>query len=63
MLAFATNAPDEYRDNEAEVIGLLASGRAAPHIGSRFSLDDVAAALQLVGDGQAIGKVVLDVSR
>jgi NADPH2:quinone reductase len=33
-----------------------------PHIGQRFPLDDVVAALQFVGDGRAIGKVVLDVS-
>jgi NADPH2:quinone reductase len=63
MLGFATNAPEEYAANEAELIGLLAAGRIAPHIGRRFSLDDVVAALQFVGDGKAIGKVVLDVSR
>ena len=63
MLSFATNAPDELRSNEAELMDLLASGRVLPHIGQRFPLDDVAAALQFVADGRAIGKVVLDVSR
>ena len=62
MLSFATNAPDEFRTNEAELMALLADGRVRPHIGKRFSLDDVVAALRYVGDGQAIGKVVLDVS-
>ena len=63
MLAFATNAPDAFRRNEAELMDLLASGRVLPHIGRRFPLDEVVAALQFVGDGRAIGKVVLDVSR
>ena len=63
MLSFATNAPDELRSNEAELMDLLASGRVLPHIGQRFPLDDVVAALQFVSDGRAIGKVVLDVSR
>jgi len=62
MLSFATNAADEFRRNEAELIGLLASGRAVPHIGARFPLDEAAAALQFVADGRAIGKVVLEVS-
>ena len=61
MLTFATNAPDEFRRNEAELLGLLAARRALPYIGKRFALDDVVAALQFVADGQAIGKVVLDV--
>src|SRR5437764_2968288 len=60
MLAFATNAADEFRTNEAELLDLLATGRVRPHIGTRFGLDEVAAALRFVGDGRAIGKVVLD---
>jgi NADPH2:quinone reductase len=63
MLAFATNATEEFAGNEAELMDLLASGRVLPHIGQRFPLDEVVAALQFVGDGRAIGKVVLDVSR
>jgi len=63
MLSFATNAPDEFRSNEAELMQLLADGRVAPHIGRRFPLDEVVAALKYVGEGRAIGKVVLDVSR
>ena len=41
---------------------LLAAGRAVPHIGATFALDDAAAALRLVADGKAIGKVVIDVT-
>jgi NADPH2:quinone reductase len=58
---FALKAQDEFLRNEDELMQLLVSHRATPHIGARFPLDDVAAALQLVGDGRAVGKVVLDV--
>lgn len=58
---FATHEPDALQRNEAELLELLASGRVVPHIGATFALDDVAAALQYVADGRAIGKVVLDV--
>jgi NADPH2:quinone reductase len=60
--SFATNSPQELRRNEAELLELLASGRVRPHIGARFALDDVAAAMAQVGDGRAIGKVVLEVA-
>ena len=41
---------------------LLAAGRVVPHIGARFPLDDAVAALRYVADGEAIGKVLLDIS-
>jgi NADPH2:quinone reductase len=62
MLGFVTHHPDELLRNEPELKGHLAAGRATPHIGATFALDDVAAALQLVAGGQAIGKVVVDVA-
>jgi NADPH2:quinone reductase len=62
FLGFATNAPDELRRNESELLDLLATGRVVPHIGATFPLDEVAAALQLVADGNAIGKVVIDIA-
>ncbi len=62
MIDFMTHAPDELARNDAELLQLLASGRATPHIGARFALDDTAEALQYVADGKAVGKVVLDVS-
>jgi NADPH2:quinone reductase len=58
--AFAMHAPDDLLRNEAELIELLATGRATPHIGATFKLDDVAAALRVVADGRAVGKVVVE---
>jgi NADPH2:quinone reductase len=62
FLGFAAHAPEEARRNERELLGLLASYRALPHIGATFPLDQAAAALRYVAGGQAIGKVVVDVS-
>ena len=58
--SFAANAPEELGRNETELLELLASHRAAPHIGASFPLDDVVGALRYVADGRAIGKVVLE---
>jgi NADPH2:quinone reductase len=62
FLSFATKMPDQFRRNENELLDLLAERRALPHVGKRFPLDEVVAALRFVADGKAIGKVVLDVS-
>jgi NADPH:quinone reductase len=59
---FVAHAGDEFRRNEDELADLLASGRVVPHIGAAFGLDDAAAALRLVADGRAVGKVVVDVA-
>jgi NADPH:quinone reductase len=59
---FTANCPGEMRRNEAELLELLAARRALPHIGAAFDLADSAAALRQVADGQAIGKVVIDIS-
>jgi NADPH2:quinone reductase len=56
---FATHRPDEMARNEAELLELLATGQVRPVIGATFDLEQAAAALRLVGDGRAIGKVVL----
>lgn len=56
---FAHDAPEEMRRNEAELMDLLVTGRARPHIGASFPLDEAAAALRHVADGQAIGKVLV----
>ena len=50
------------RRNDDELDALLASGRIVPHVGATFPLDEAAAALRLVADGKAIGKVVIDVN-
>ncbi len=62
FLSFATHCPDEMTRNEAELTELLAAGRARPHIGATFTLEEAAAALRDVADGRAIGKVVLEIS-
>jgi NADPH2:quinone reductase len=48
--------------NDAELLELLASGRARPVIGASFDLHETAAALRQVADGRAVGKVVLQVA-
>ena len=62
FLGFATNAADDVRRNEDELVEHFAAGRVVPHIGAAFPLDDAAGALRHVGDGRAIGKVVIDVA-
>jgi NADPH2:quinone reductase len=42
-------------------MALLATGQASPHIGATFDLTGTAAALRYVGDGRAVGKVVIDI--
>ncbi|MDG4668530.1 NADPH:quinone oxidoreductase family protein [Mycobacterium sp. 236(2023)] len=59
---FQDIAPDEFTRNEGELRNLLASGRVTPHIGATYSLDETAAALRHVGEGRAIGKVLIDLS-
>ena len=61
FIDFATHHAEELQRNEAELLEMLASGKAVPHIGARFPLDDAAAALRYVADGRAIGKVLLDI--
>ena len=62
FLGFAEHAPDELVRNEDELWELFATGQVVPYIGATFPLDEVAAALGLVAEGKAIGKVVIDVS-
>lgn len=59
---FVTHAPDEARRNEAELTDLLVAGKAVPHVGATYPLDEAAAALRLVADGGAVGKVVVEVA-
>lgn len=54
---------EEYRRNEDELVDLLVSGKAVPHIGADYPLEDTAQALRRVADGRAVGKVVIDMSR
>jgi NADPH2:quinone reductase len=59
--SFAEHAPDELRHNEQELLELLATHRVRPHVGAVFALEEVVAAMRSVADGQAIGKVVLEI--
>jgi len=56
---FGQHAPGLLQRDREELQQLFAAGRVAPHIGARFGLDDVAAAMREVGDRRAIGKVIL----
>lgn len=59
---FAAHAPQALAANDADLLGLLARRQVVPHVGARFPLADTAAALRLVADGAAVGKVVLRVA-
>ena len=59
--SFAANQPEQARRNEVELLALLAAGQALPHIGATFPLAEAGAALRHVADGNAIGKVVLEI--
>jgi NADPH2:quinone reductase len=59
---FATHRAADMERNDAELLELLASGRARPVIGAAFDLAETAAALELVAEGRALGKVVLRVA-
>ncbi|MBV9640961.1 MAG: NADPH:quinone oxidoreductase family protein [Mycobacteriaceae bacterium] len=59
---FQDVAPEQFARNEQELRELFAAGRVMPHIGARFPLAATARALRIVADGQAIGKVLIDVS-
>jgi NADPH2:quinone reductase len=59
---FATHRSDDMTRNDAELLDLLAQGRARPLIGATFDLSETAKALRHVAEGQAVGKVVLQVA-
>ena len=59
--SFMTHETEAMTRNEAELLALLGEGKASPHIGAAFPLDETVAALRYVADGHAIGKVVLDI--
>jgi NADPH:quinone reductase len=61
FIDFATHMPELRARDEAELQQLLVAGRAFPHIGASFALEEAAAALRWVADGRAVGKVVVRV--
>ncbi|MDT3439235.1 MULTISPECIES: NADPH:quinone oxidoreductase family protein [unclassified Pseudofrankia] len=60
---FSTHALEEYLRDDREMQEHFAAQRLVPHVGATFTLDEAAAALRYVGDGHAVGKVVLDIAR
>jgi NADPH2:quinone reductase len=62
FVQFAQHEPEAFTRNEEELVAMLTAGRATPHIGAIFPLSEAAAALTHVATGQAIGKVVLDLT-
>ncbi|WP_332881036.1 NADPH:quinone oxidoreductase family protein [Streptomyces sp. NBC_00564] len=63
LRTFGEQFPELERRDRDELLGLLAAGAVRPHIGARFPLEESAAALALVADRRALGKVVIDVGR
>ena len=59
---FAMHQPGDMARNDRELLELLTEGRAAPLIGAEFDLADVVAALSLVAEGKAVGKILLRVT-
>lgn len=62
LIDLMAHRTEDFLAGEAAVAELVASGRAAPHVGATFRLEETAAALRLVADGRAVGKVVIDVA-
>ncbi|WIM86513.1 NADPH:quinone oxidoreductase family protein [Candidatus Mycobacterium wuenschmannii] len=58
---FMSDRPDDNARDMRELTEMFASGVVRPYIGARFPLDDTAAALRLVADRKAIGKVVVEI--
>lgn len=61
MRDLSAHEPEAVRRDEEELAGLLADGKATPHVGMMFTLPEAAAALRHVADGKAIGKVILTI--
>jgi NADPH2:quinone reductase len=59
---FVSDRPVDSARDMRELTEMFATGVVRPYIGARFPLADTAAALRLVADRKAIGKVVIDVT-
>ena len=59
---FQDVSPDEFIRNEDELRELLATGKVAPHIGAIYPLTETSSALRHVADGNAVGKVLIDIN-
>jgi NADPH2:quinone reductase len=63
FMSFMSNHTADMLRNEAELLDLLGSGKATPHVEQTFALEDSVAALRHVGGGRAIGKVIITTGR
>lgn len=59
---FMIDRPEDNARDMRELTEMFATGVIRPYIGARFPLADTAAALRLVADRKAVGKVVIDVA-
>jgi NADPH2:quinone reductase len=60
--AYVMSRPDVVRQIGAEIARLIEEGFVRPVVGARFPLAEAGAALQLIDERGAVGKVVLEVS-
>jgi NADPH2:quinone reductase len=58
--AYVTGKPEVTIENGAAISGLMEQGFVRPVVGARFPLEEAGAALRLLDDRQATGKVVLE---
>jgi NADPH2:quinone reductase len=58
--AYVLNRPEVTIQNGAAIAGLIEQGFVRPLVGARFGLDQAGAALKLLDEREATGKVVLD---
>jgi len=59
---FVSDRPHDSARDMRELTEMFATGVIRPYIGARFPLADTGAALRLMADRKAIGKVVIDVT-
>lgn len=57
--AFTAREPDLHRENMADLVRWLQEGRLKPHIGAHLPLSQGAAAIRMLMDRKAMGKVIL----
>ena len=62
MATFAAHESEAFARNAAELRSLLREGRVRPHIGASYPLAETAVALRHVANGEAIGKIVIDIA-
>lgn len=62
LRTFPVDFPEAAARDNKELNQLFSDGRIRPFVGARFPLRETAAALRLVADRKALGKVIIDVA-